>query len=384
MAFKYKIKVYCIWEFGKRVDSFGNPHQEDSIFPAFGQATDASRLFILCDGMGGHDAGEVASSTVCRAMAESIMTDGHDEDGVFKPSDLQVALKAAYRALDEHDTGSDKKMGTTMTLLKLHNHGATIAHIGDSRVYHIRPGKDGNETEILFETSDHSLVNDLVRIGELTREEARHSKQKNVITRAMQPGMDIPDKADVHHIFDIRSGDIFYMCSDGMLEEEDMENGTSLRNIFSELGGNDEGKVNILRSVTKNNRDNHTAFIIRIEDVENTTDNADDLLQEISTGIVEDEEQVGTSASESEINTDMLSSPSSQKDIQQTQTGTPPASMNSKKAVEDEEQSATDRDGHYQIFKKGNLSIFFVIIGIIVVLLGIIILIYGRKRFFLY
>ena len=56
---KYKIKVYSIYEFGKRVDSEGNPHQEDNMFPLHGEACDDDRLFILCDGMGGHDAGEV-------------------------------------------------------------------------------------------------------------------------------------------------------------------------------------------------------------------------------------------------------------------------------------------------------------------------------------
>lgn len=74
-----------------------------------------------------------------------------------------------------------------MTFLKLHNDGATVAHMGDSRVYHIRPGKEGANTQILFVTEDHSLINDLIKTGELTKEEARHSKQRNVITRAMQP-----------------------------------------------------------------------------------------------------------------------------------------------------------------------------------------------------
>ncbi len=158
-------------------------------------------------------------------------------------------------------------MGTTMTFLKLHNEGATVAHIGDSRVYHIRPGKDGESTKILFQTEDHSLINDLIKVGELTREEARRSNQRNVITRAMQPDMERRPEADIKHIADIRSGDYFFLCSDGMLEEEDMEDGVSLRNIFSEMGGTDNRKINILREATKENRDNHTAIIVHIEDV---------------------------------------------------------------------------------------------------------------------
>lgn len=264
---KYQLKVYSIWEFGQRKDSQGNPHQEDSLFPEFGKQSDKDRLFILCDGMGGHDAGEVASATVCETMSQSILNDGYDKDGVFTIDDFNVAIDKAFIALDERDSGAEKKMGTTMTFLKFHNEGAFIAHMGDSRVYHIRPGRDGEETQILFETSDHSLVNDLIKVGELTKEEARHSKQKNVITRAMQPNMGRRPKADIYQTKDIKPGDYFYMCSDGMLEQSEMEDGTSLKNVFSELGGNDENKVEILKSVTEKNRDNHTAFIIHITDV---------------------------------------------------------------------------------------------------------------------
>lgn len=264
---KYRLKVYSIWEYGQRKDAGGNPHQEDSLYPAFGQQKDSDRLFILCDGMGGHDAGEVASATVCEAMAASILNDGHDRDGIFTREDFDRALDAAYDALDAKDNGAEKKMGTTMTFLKLHDKGASIAHIGDSRVYHIRPGKTGEDTEILFQTEDHSLVNDLIKIGELTREEARFSRQKNVITRAMQPDMPRRDKAAYHTTSDIKAGDYFYMCSDGMLEQQDMDDGTSLRNIFSHQGGDDDNKVEILKTVTARNRDNHTAFIIHVTEV---------------------------------------------------------------------------------------------------------------------
>lgn len=272
---EYRLKAYSILEFGQRKDAQGRPHQEDSIYPAAGELRDSDRTFILCDGMGGHDAGEVASATVCEAMAQSVLNDGHDAEGVFTDDDLRNAIADAYDALDARDSGAARKMGTTMTFLKLHNTGATVAHIGDSRVYHIRPGQDGESTRILFETEDHSLVNDLVKIGELTREEAHMSPQKNVITRAMQPNMGSRCKADIHHITDIQPGDYFYMCSDGMLEEPDMEDGVSLRNIFSARGGSDEQKVEILRNVTEDNRDNHTALIIHILDVTGSTPVAD-------------------------------------------------------------------------------------------------------------
>lgn len=265
---KYKLKVYSIWEFGMRVDSEGNPHQEDSMYPAFGKQNDSDRTFVLCDGMGGHDAGEVASATVCETVGESIKNDGHDAQGVFTDADLSDALGAAYDALDKKDTGAAKKMGTTFTFLKLHEDGATMAHIGDSRVYHIRPGKTDADTRILYQSEDHSLINDLVKMGELTHEEARHSGQKNVITRAMQPLLNPRPKAEVYKTSDIKAGDYFYLCSDGMLEVDDMEDGSVLKRIFSDMVKEDERKVEILKGATNENKDNHTAFIIHILEVE--------------------------------------------------------------------------------------------------------------------
>lgn len=262
---KFKLKAYSIWEFGKRVDANGNPHQEDSLFPAHGEQQDSDRLFVLCDGMGGHDAGEVASATVCEAMGRSVMASVPDSEALFTDDMLQKAVADAFEALDAHDNGAVKKMGTTMTFLKLHAGGATIAHMGDSRVYHIRPGKDAAETQILFCTEDHSLVNDLVKVGELTPEEARLSPQKNIITRAMQPHMERRPRADVKHITDIRPGDYFYMCSDGMLEQ--MEDDNICFN-FSAMTGDDQNKVRVLTEATHYNHDNHTAFIIHILDVE--------------------------------------------------------------------------------------------------------------------
>lgn len=257
---KYKLKAYNIYQLGKRTN------QEDSIFPKFGEVGDDDRLFVLCDGMGGHESGEVASAAVCEAMSKSVLAAmKDDQEGEFTDEMFQDALAAAYDSLDAKDNGAAKKMGTTMTFLKLHKNGCTIAHIGDSRVYHIRPGKNGESTQILFQTEDHSLINNLIKIGELTPEEAKTSKQKNVITRAMQPNMEKRSKADIHHITDIKPGDFFYMCTDGMLEEMDDDN---IRFIFSDVQKTDERKVEVLLNGTKGNSDNHSAFIIHIIDVE--------------------------------------------------------------------------------------------------------------------
>lgn len=266
---KYTISTYAIWEYGQRKDDSGNPHQEDSMFPAYGEAKAEDRLFLVCDGMGGHDKGEVASATVCEAMSAAILAKCPGDEEPFTVDMVKEAIAAAYNALDSKDTdvSNIKRMGTTMTMLKLHSAGATIAHIGDSRVYHIRPGKTAKTTQILHKTYDHSLVNDLVKIGEMTPEEARNSPRKNVLTRAMQPHLESRCIGDIYETADVRPGDIFYMCSDGMLEEMDDE---QLCYIFSDESprlATMESKVNLLRADTENNRDNHTAYIIRIESV---------------------------------------------------------------------------------------------------------------------
>lgn len=237
-------------------------NQEDSIFPLLtGKGYVSSDLYILCDGMGGHDCGEVASQNTCGTMSDYIMNHPR-EDGFFDEEDFNAALDAAYDRLDSlDDPQSEKKMGTTLTFLKFHRGGVFIAHIGDSRIYHIRP----SQKKILHVTRDHSLVNDLIALGELTPEEARTSKQKNIITRAIQPNQERRSKADCLNITDVREGDYFYMCSDGMLEiSEDEE----ICNVICMHRKNDAQKLAILRNVTKDNKDNHSAHLIHIVSVQ--------------------------------------------------------------------------------------------------------------------
>lgn len=271
---EYNLSALSIYEFGQRKKD-GNPHQEDWLYPKLNSINnDKDRLFILCDGMGGHPDGEVASEAVCEAMSETIKS-ALAMGEKFTESLLQKAINAAYDLLDERDTVEDahKKMGTTMTFLMLHEGGATIAHIGDSRVYHIRP-KTGTKEDILFKTRDHSLVNDLIKIGELTEEEALTHPQKNHITRAMQPNLEHRCKADIKTKKNIRPGDYFYMCSDGMLEQ------TSDDNLCFMLANDvsDEEKRNMLIRVSKNNIDNHSAHLIHILDVQPESEIEDDPL----------------------------------------------------------------------------------------------------------
>ena len=256
----FKIKAYNLQELGQRAN------QEDSLFPALGKLTPDDRLFILCDGMGGHEKGEVASATVCETISRVVLSAWHPGEALSDELFLQ-ALSAAFDALDAKDNGEERKMGTTLTFLCLHANGATVAHIGDSRIYQLRPASDTTPAHVVFRTQDHSLVNDLVKIGEITEEEAKHHPQKNVITRAMQPCQEHRTKADIALLTDIQPGDYFFMCSDGMLEQSTDDN---ILNIITKPNVSDEHKLEMLRQVTEENKDNHTAHLIYISDVANS------------------------------------------------------------------------------------------------------------------
>lgn len=252
---KYKLHLpQAIYELGQR------SNQEDNIFPALGHATSDDRLFIVCDGMGGHEHGEIASQAVVNVLS-SYISQHHRPSEPFSDQLLTEALDQAYAELDHLDTSEVRKMGTTLTLLYLHRGGVTAAHIGDSRIYHLRP----NEGEILYCSRDHSLVMDLYQAGEITREEMRTSPQKNVITRALSPGSDNRTRADIVHIANVKPGDYFYLCSDGMLEQMDDEE------LLALIADNttDSEKRDALIQATANNTDNHSAYLIHVEAVEN-------------------------------------------------------------------------------------------------------------------
>lgn len=236
---------FSINELGQR------DNQEDSII----QWDD--RLFVLCDGMGGHEKGEVASQTVCQSLVTWFEKNVNSDD-TFTDDQLREAIEYAYTELDKYADGNPKQMGTTLTLLYISNSGVTAAHIGDSRIYHIRPN-----IGTLYQSRDHSLVFDLFQAGEITYEEMATFPQKNIVTRAMTPGEDNRMRPDIIHITDVQPGDYFYMCSDGMLEQ--MDNDLLVDLLSSQL--TDEVKKNKLIELTKGNQDNHSAWIIHVKDV---------------------------------------------------------------------------------------------------------------------
>lgn len=251
-----RIKIYqplAIHELGKRAN------QEDSIYPIVGKATENDRLFLLCDGMGGHEHGEVASQSICKSLSSFLLQHAVVSEGL-EDKLLSDALAYAYEELDKLAiVGDTRQMGTTLTLLYFHGNGCTAAHIGDSRIYHLRPSSH----TILYKSRDHSLVYDLYQAGELTYDEMKTFPQKNVITRAMIAGDRSHPKPDVIHISDIQPSDYFYICSDGMLEQMEDE---ELLDVFS-ANVRDEEKRQMLISETSDNKDNHSAYIVHIKEV---------------------------------------------------------------------------------------------------------------------
>lgn len=241
------------------------PNQEDALYPALGVATEHSRVFLVCDGMGGHEKGEVASNCVAKTVGQLTANRPPCAVADMKQA-FEQALKQAYHSLDRLDTGqSEKRMGTTLTFLACCTDGVLVAHIGDSRVYQLRPGKG-----IVFQTRDHSLVNDLIAAGELSREEARNFSQRNVITRAVQPHQEYPARASYKILTDILPGDVFFLCCDGVTEQlEDEE----LAALLLQPGSTAERLQAVEHECARRNtRDNNTAYLVEVAGVEVQTD----------------------------------------------------------------------------------------------------------------
>ena len=169
-------------------------------------------LFAVADGMGGAQAGEVASHLAVEALSDA-------DPGTMPPEELlRTSIKDANRRIFDLAQGDASRsgMGTTMTAALLSGDEISFGHVGDSRAYVFRDG------ELKQITNDHSLVEELRRQGRLSREQAADHPQRSVITRALGPEPEV----DVDTLtFRGRSGDVFLLCSDGlttMLGDEDV------------------------------------------------------------------------------------------------------------------------------------------------------------------
>lgn len=208
--------------------SLSNPgmvrsHNEDSV------ATEPScGLVVLADGMGGYNAGEVASGIAVSVVATEI---GHrlqqaspverdqvsgEELGVQLLRDnVRKANASIYQAAQSQPQYAG--MGTTIVSAVFYDNRAVVAHIGDSRMYRLR----GDVLETI--TRDHSLLQEQIDSGMISVEDARLSKNKNLVTRAV--GIDADVEPEIH-VHDVLPGDIYLLCSDGlndMVEDDDIQ-----------------------------------------------------------------------------------------------------------------------------------------------------------------
>jgi len=169
-------------------------------------------LFVVADGLGGHVAGRVASELAVGRMLEQVRAPGPGSDS----ERLRAGYEAAHRAILERSAADPELqgMGTTLDTLWLQGDRLTIGHVGDSRIYLFR------ERQLHGLTFDHSLVNEMVFRGALSRSEARAHPYRHVITRAIGIGAAIePDLVRMR----ARPGDLFVLCSDGITAQMDTE-----------------------------------------------------------------------------------------------------------------------------------------------------------------
>lgn len=172
-------------------------------------------IVLVADGMGGHKAGEVASETAAQTIrACAVKMHGREISIKTALKWVRQANQIIYRMANEKPECMG--MGTTMTFLYFMDKHALLAHVGDSRCYRIRDGR------IMQLTKDHSLVAELVRIGEITPEQARNHPYRNIITRAL--GTDDYVAVDAQDI-PVEENDVYLLCSDGLsnyLEEDEL------------------------------------------------------------------------------------------------------------------------------------------------------------------
>lgn len=266
-------RSYSFTQLGKR------ENQEDSRYPDKDVASAEQNFFVVCDGVGGEEKGEVASRTVCNAIA-SFMED-YNPESPFVRKDFEQVLRYAYKRLKDASRSGNEEMATTLTFIAFHSNGCLAAHIGDSRIYQIRPGYG-----IVYRSSDHSLMNSLVHTGFFSPDEVKAHPDKNMITRAMC----VPDaereqaQAATVLLRDIDAGDYFFLCTDGVLEQL-TEN--RLLEIL-ELGLPDNEKLALIKDACKGSDDNHTAYLVPVAKVEKNEEEQQEELTEASMNETED------------------------------------------------------------------------------------------------
>jgi PPM family protein phosphatase len=235
-------------------------HNEDSV------AADASiGVAVLADGMGGYNAGEVASgmaTTVLTAELQQLLASGEgrvmngDAARAHAESILRTEIAKANASIYQAAQSQPQYagMGTTLVVALFYDNRVTVAHIGDSRVYRLRGD------ELVQITKDHSLLQEQIDSGMITPEQARFSQNKNLVTRAL--GIDPTVDAEIRE-YETRPGDLWLLCSDGL---NDMVSDEDIGMTLQALSGNLKLAAQQLVQMANDNggRDNVSVVLVRV------------------------------------------------------------------------------------------------------------------------
>lgn len=226
------------------------PLNEDSYL-----ADESHCIFVVADGVGGAQAGEVASKTAVEVLDEAFR---HQEIGGDVEDLLEIAIQRANASIHQMAREHPKlsMMATTVVALHLDNYTATIGHVGDSRLYRLTP--DG---KLLRETADHSMVEEEVRAGRMTPDQAANHPSRNIISRALgaEAAVDVDTKA-----IEIEDGTAFLLCSDGITRHISDDEIRRLLGGGKDLNATCEEMKRICYE--RGAEDNLTAVIIRVGD----------------------------------------------------------------------------------------------------------------------
>jgi PPM family protein phosphatase len=229
------------------------PHNEDSLY-----ADAALGIAVVADGMGGYNAGEVASGMATSLLAAELkkLSAGQFCRGIRDHESLGRAIGLVNGII--YDTALTQPqcagMGTTLVMALFFDDGVTVAHLGDSRLYRLR----GEALQQI--THDHSLLQEQIDSGLVSPEEARLSRNKNLVTRAL--GVD-PDVEPEIRDYDVRSGDIYLLCTDGLTDMvEDAEIAMTLS--VPSLNLDDKAERLVAMANDRGGRDNISVTLIEI------------------------------------------------------------------------------------------------------------------------
>lgn len=224
-------------------------------------------LFVVCDGMGGHASGEIASQLAIDEIEDFFRLSRNDLEITwpYKPDKrlteaenrLMVGIKwANYRVFEKAGTSLQLKgMGTTCVGAHFHDGQCAIAHVGDSRCYRIR------DSMIEQLTEDHSLLNDYKKLAQLTEEEIKNFPHKNIIVRAL--GMKETVLVDTR-VEKVNSGDIYLLCCDGLSGEVEDEEIKEI--VLAANGDLERATSRLIESANRHGgRDNITVILVMAE-----------------------------------------------------------------------------------------------------------------------